>query len=175
VPQPTPPTSYNVPTQAPTIVPLPSPTVKSEGASAPVNTEGVRHSTRSNAGKRLGKRYDEEAFLACVCADDALPCESADGQLAYLAELHTDMNDGTLDIIDPIVYTAKKRKSHDPDTPMLHDLIRQRTWKAVERSSATNIIKSTWAFKCKRLPNGTVLKFKARFCVRGDLQEEGVD
>jgi hypothetical protein len=54
-------------------------------------------------------------------------------------------------------------------------LIRQRTWKAVERSSATNIIKSTWAFKCKRLPDGTVLKFKARFCVRGDLQEEGVD
>jgi hypothetical protein len=25
------------------------------------------------------------------------------------------------------------------------------------------------------LPDGTVLKLKARFCVRGDLQEEGVD
>jgi hypothetical protein len=25
------------------------------------------------------------------------------------------------------------------------------------------------------LPDGTVLKFKVRFCVRGDLQEEGVD
>jgi hypothetical protein len=118
----------------------------------------VRRSTRSNAGKRLGKRYDEEAFLACVCADNDLPCESSDG---------TDMNDGTLDIIDPRVYTAKKRKSHDPDTPMLHEAMRghhaeeykqamkvemsgliiQRTWKAVERSSATNIIKSIWAFK----------------------------
>jgi hypothetical protein len=41
VPQPTPPTSSNVPTQAPTIAPLPSPTIISEGASAPVNTEGV--------------------------------------------------------------------------------------------------------------------------------------
>jgi hypothetical protein len=155
----------------------------------------VRRSTRSNAGKRLGKRYDKEAFLACVCEDDALPCESADGQLAYLTEVHTDMNDVTLDIIDPRVYTAKKRKSHDPDTPMLHEamhgphaeeykqamkvemsgLIRQRTWKAVERSSATHVTKSTWAFKCKRLTDRTVLKFKARFCVRGDLQEEGVD
>jgi hypothetical protein len=195
VPHPTPPTSYNVPTHAPTIAPFSSPIIKSEGASAPVNTEGVRRSTRSSAGKRLGKRYDEEPFLACVCADDALPCESADGQLAYLVELHTDMNDGTLDIIDPRLYTSKKRKSHDPDTHMLHEamrgphaeeykqamkvemsgLIRQKTWKAVERSSATNIIKSTWAFKCKRLPDRTVLKLKAHFCVRGDLQEEGVD
>jgi hypothetical protein len=37
------------------------------------------------------------------------------------------------------------------------------------------LIKSTWVFKLKRLPDGTPLKFKARFCVRGDLQKEGVD
>jgi hypothetical protein len=112
-----------------------------------------------------------------------------------LTELHTDISDGTLDIIDPRVYTAKKRKSHDSDTPMLHEamcgphaeeykqamnvemsgLIKQITWKAVVTSSVTNVIKSTWAFKCKRLPDRTVLKFKAQFCVRGDLQEEGVD
>jgi hypothetical protein len=95
VPQPTPlptATESNVPTHIPTIAPLPSPTIKSEGASAPVNTKGVQRSTRSNAGKSLGKRYAEEVFLACVCADDALPCESAN-----------DMNDGTLDQIDPRV------------------------------------------------------------------------
>jgi hypothetical protein len=36
-------------------------------------------------------------------------------------------------------------------------------------------LKSTWVFKLKRLPDGTPLKFKARSCVRGDLQREGVD
>jgi len=51
----------------------------------------------------------------------------------------------------------------------------QKTWKTVPRSEANNVIKSTWAFKLKRLPGGTPSKFKAVFCVRGDLQKEGVD
>jgi hypothetical protein len=38
-----------------------------------------------------------------------------------------------------------------------------------------NILDSTWAFKRKRFPDGRVRKLKARFCVRGDQQIEGVD
>ena len=37
------------------------------------------------------------------------------------------------------------------------------------------VIECTWAFKRKRYPDGTVKKLKARLCVRGDLQELGVD
>ena len=40
---------------------------------------------------------------------------------------------------------------------------------------AKKILKSTWAFKIKRFPDGTICKLKAWFCVRGDLQESGVD
>ena len=45
----------------------------------------------------------------------------------------------------------------------------------VERKDDMNVISGTWAFKCKRFPNGTVKKFKARFCARGDQQLEGID
>ena len=38
-----------------------------------------------------------------------------------------------------------------------------------------NVFLSTWAFKCKRFPDGLIKKFKARFCARGDKQIEGVD
>jgi len=38
-----------------------------------------------------------------------------------------------------------------------------------------NIISSTWAFRCKRYPDGRIKKFKARFCARGDQQLEGID
>lgn len=39
----------------------------------------------------------------------------------------------------------------------------------------SNIIWLTWAFKCKRYPDGLIKKFKARFCARGDMQLEGID
>jgi hypothetical protein len=38
-----------------------------------------------------------------------------------------------------------------------------------------HVIPSTWAFKCKRLPDGIIHKLKARFCARGDHQIEGID
>jgi len=38
-----------------------------------------------------------------------------------------------------------------------------------------DVIPSTWAFKVKKLPSGVLKKIKSRFCVRGDLQTEGVD
>ena len=54
-------------------------------------------------------------------------------------------------------------------------LINQNTWNTVPWSEANNAIKSRWLFKLKRLPDGAPSEFKARFCVRGDLQKVEVD
>ena len=48
-------------------------------------------------------------------------------------------------------------------------------WDVVDREPWMNVLPSTWAFKCKRFPSGDIRKLKARFCVRGDRQVEGVD
>ena len=48
-------------------------------------------------------------------------------------------------------------------------------WEVVERESEMNVLKSTWAFKLKRYPDGLIKKFKARFCARGDMQLEEID
>jgi hypothetical protein len=53
--------------------------------------------------------------------------------------------------------------------------LNQKTWTTKPRSKATKVITSTWVFKLKRLSDGMPSKFKARFCVRGDMQTEGVD
>ena len=34
-----------------------------------------------------------------------------------------------------------------------------------------NVLPGTWSFKCKRKPDWKVRKFKARYCVRGDIQK----
>ncbi len=48
-------------------------------------------------------------------------------------------------------------------------------WDHVPRQPGMNVLPSTWAFKIKRYPDGSVKKFKARFCAQGDRQLEGVD
>ena len=37
------------------------------------------------------------------------------------------------------------------------------------------IIPTTWVFKRKRAPDGSILKWKGRFCCRGDLEEREPD
>ena len=48
-------------------------------------------------------------------------------------------------------------------------------WTLVPRLPHMHVLPSTWAFKVKRYPDGSVKKFKARFCARGDRQLEGID
>ena len=46
------------------------------------------------------------------------------------------------------------------------------TWKEVPIESATGpVIPCTWVFTIKRRPDGSIKKFKARLCLRGDLQK----
>ena len=48
-------------------------------------------------------------------------------------------------------------------------------WEEVSRDKADKILPSTWTYKVKRFPDGSVRKLKARFCARGDCQIEGAD
>ena len=45
-------------------------------------------------------------------------------------------------------------------------------WEEVPFESATSkVLPGTWVFRVKRAPDGSFKKFKARYCIRGDLQE----
>ena len=111
------------------------------------------------------------------------------------AEMHFDIDpdDGTLDWLNPMVFGTK---ANSEDTPTWEQAMngpdRDGYWKACEKELDTltedmdawdvvkrepwmNVLPSTWAFKCKRYPDGSVRKLKSRFCVRGDRQIEGVD
>ena len=47
------------------------------------------------------------------------------------------------------------------------------TWIVDDQVNATSkILPGTWVFRRKRAPDGTIIKYKARYCVRGDLQTE---
>ena len=55
----------------------------------------------------------------------------------------------------------------------IQSLIRRERWDIVLRKSFSdhNVLPVTWSFKCKRKPDWTIRKFKAQYCVRGDIQK----
>ena len=121
---------------------------------------------------------------------------------ALLADLHQNDAYSGLDAIHPMIgssnLSAFATKGTDPDTPTyeqamasdqreefekamekeIADLSRRGTFTLIKRSdlpSGANLLPGTWAFKVKRFPDGRIRKYKARFCVRGDRQVEGID
>jgi hypothetical protein len=176
--------------QLPAPVPVtPSPSVPPPVASS---VQQVRRSSRSNKGAFTKLRYIDEAFLSSAGFMSSM--EGHDAALVYMAELHTCPDTGVMDILDPRVYASKTPKT-DADMPTfqqamngpdateylnamkleIQTLKSQNTWVTVDRPNNKSVLKSTWAFKLKRLPDGTAYRHKARFCARGDMQVEGVD
>ena len=155
----------------------------------------LRRSSRSMRGFRQSTNYMDEAYLSSVTYPNSP--DSTNAQLTYLAELSTDFDTGIIDCSDPRAYAAKF-KTYTPDNPSynmamsganahewekamiveIRGILKQKTWIGIDRKSVSNnkpILPGTWAFKLKRLPDGSSLKYKARYCVRGDKHVAGVD
>ncbi len=161
-----------------------SPTVNDSPPSMP------RRSERSNKGECRSTKHMDEAYISEVVS----PSSSHTTNLAYLAEVSTCCDTGIENAVDPRAYAAKTYGS-DLDSSTFHQamnaelaeeyikamqlevatLVQQQTWTTVPRTEGLNVLKGTWVFKLKRLHDGTPLRFKARFCTRGDLQKEGVN
>ena len=96
------------------------------------------------------------------------------------------------DCYQPQCYKARKPNS-DPDTLTwdeamadpnkedwleaaqreIDELAAKGTWYEDDKSNATTkIVPCKWVFRRKRTSDGTIKKFKARICLRGDLQED---
>jgi Reverse transcriptase (RNA-dependent DNA polymerase) len=143
-----------------------------------VNVPPLRRSNRQrNAPNRLG--YDGEQGRGYFA------------NLDYL-DFHWHNYEASEDAPTTMPYSYKASVS-DPDTLSFDEAMRDvedvakwfeaagveisaleknGTWIEVPISEATTrILPGTWVFKRKRTPDGVVFKYKARYCVRGDLQE----
>ena len=161
----------------------------------PSSPTPLRVSKRANKGTRTTVKYVDEAYLASVSSPGIASATSS--QLSYLAELETDWDNGELNCTDPRAFAAKF-KTYNADNPSynmaltsdqahewekamvaeVNGILKQKTWISVDRSKVPSnkvVLPGTWAFKLKRLPDGSPLKYKARYCVRGDKQVAGID
>ncbi len=123
----------------------------------------------------------------------------------YLHHLTIDPITHVVDVIVPHLpglteglFSARKKRRDNPDTPMYHQAMHgphrkefekamtkeldaitdAHAWTPVLRSqipTGARVVPGTWSFRIKRFPDGRVRSFKARYNIRGDLLEHGVD
>jgi hypothetical protein len=143
---------------------------------------------------KFGLLTEEEAFLANLGVNEIETKDSQLQQMEVLETLQTD-EEGLLTTMHPLAFAAK---ANNNDTPNFHQamngpdaegfydaMVKEmeqleslNPWDVIPMSDVpegANVLDSTWAFKRKRYPDGLVRKLKARWCVRGDQQIEGVN
>ena len=57
----------------------------------------------------------------------------------------------------------------------MNSQLANKTWVLVRLPSGKFAIGCTWVYKIKRDGEGKIIKFKARLCIRGDMQRDGID
>lgn len=158
-----------------------------------ITTDWVNH--LRSAERDFGLLNDEECFIANLgnFLEDTHK-ESPSLKLHKALILANTDEEGLLMDLHPLAFAAK---ANSEDLPNFHQamngpdaegylkamdleieqLLEKDPWEVVSIESipGKNILDSTWAFCRKRYPDGRVRKLKARWCVRGDQQLEGVD
>ncbi|MHA7927753.1 MAG: reverse transcriptase domain-containing protein, partial [Marinobacter sp.] len=135
-----------------------------------------------------------DQFLAALNWTKAVETIRSDefSRMWSLVEQEKDFDLDTFEWIHPLILAAKANTEDNPsweeamNGPLadgyweaarkeIDTLERMDVWEVVDRLAEMNVLPSTWAFKCKRFPDGSVRKLKGRFCCRGDRQIDGVD
>jgi hypothetical protein len=134
-----------------------------------------------------------DAFLQSLDWDKSVMFLKSTDFLAFTRanDVNRDPKDGSDEWVHPLSLAAQANASL-ADTPNWYQamdgfhaegykeamqveyetLFSKHAWTEVKRDKWMNVVPSTWAFKWKRYPNGSVRKLKARLCVRGDKQVE---
>ncbi len=154
------------------------------------NTE-YRGSTNTSTFGYPAAELRNDVFLSCLP-----PTTQKDFQHELFQALHSnlyDVDSGIQTGMHPLAFAAKLNSA---DFPSYHEamnnldekeewikamqaelaqLHKMDCWDVIDRTADMNVLTSVWAFRKKRFPDGRVRKYKARFCVRGFEQKDGID
>ncbi|CAJ1937225.1 unnamed protein product [Cylindrotheca closterium] len=183
-PQPTPPPAHK-----------PQPTPTSKPAPLPSATRTSRRSNKAQPPKRFGYNGRGPAGYNAPLKSQSPETNNFYTYFsAYFNHSNIDLEHSHDCSFIPSSYKARATKDPDVFTyneavngpnsekwtaaakKEIEELEGKLTWIEVPMSKAkTKIIPGTWVFRVKRNPSGEMTKFKARYCVRGDLEEMDVD
>ena len=173
---------------SPTPAPTPPPLILEPSICPSRTCKAPQYYTNDGGADSKWKTDQVRGMAAILKHSNFVPSDWAD-----IEDILSDLDhEETIHHYAPHTMAAFKHTTKDPDLPNYfdgmhsdnaedyHDAIKGEveafteyaTWELVDRSSVcstASIIPGTWAFRCKRRPDGSFQKFKARYCVRGDI------
>ena len=156
------------------ISPSPPPETPTHSVSAPPPRRISSRRTKGKAPSRLG--YDgsgKAGFYAGYNAHFATYLSHSVASPSHAAFKARAVKDPDTLSYNDAMKSADKDKWCEAAKLEITELEEKGTWKEVPMSEAkTKILPGTWVFRIKRKPSGEIKKYKARYCVRGDLEEE---
>ena len=119
---------------------------------------------------RLG--YDGKQGHGYIAEPSAWIFEENGIVLSPTAFKATASDPDTLTFDQAMADTANVTKWMEAAQKEIFSLEKNGTWREVGIDDAkSKILPGTWVFRRKRSPDGEITKYKARYCVRGDLEE----
>jgi len=151
--------------------PLPVPPPKSPVAAAPKSQPIASIPRRSGRDRKPPNRlgYDgnqTHGYMSSINFDAS--------EITFVPSAHVASNSDpdTLSYDEAMADLAHKVDWQKSAVREVLALVEKGTWEEVDIATATSrILPGTWVFRRKRNPDGDIVKFKGRYCVRGDLQE----
>jgi hypothetical protein len=142
-------------------------------------------------------RYSQldSAFLAKLDWSPAADLRRASSALKEMVHYLSQVTDVDTDTVEELLPMMLSARANDADTctwseamagpdsngywdaaqTEIATLVEKNTWTVIDRQPWMRVLRGTWAFRCKRFPDGSIRKLKGRFCVRGDDQLPGID
>ena len=160
-----------------------SPQRKSSTPKSPAKVEPRRSSRSTQPVRRLTYQHGntKEAMDISVTQanmalafiqeanDDFVNCPFADAQVLLSSKKASNPD---LISFDEAMASEHKSEWIKAAVKEIQSLEELKCWDEIPLSEATSkVLPGTWVFRVKRAPDGTFKKFKARYCIRGDLQE----
>jgi transposase InsO family protein len=126
---------------------------------------------------------DPISLIALLAKQDTSPKMRNNPKLNQLLGLMAKISLSEANSPEPFEPRHFKEAMADPDSEKwmgamkeeFSSLQENKTWTLVDRPTDQRVLPGKWVYKHKRGPNGHIIRYKARWVIRGDQQREGID
>src|SRR6266536_1387404 len=121
--------------------------------------------------------------MSLLAKEDTDPKIRQDANLNTLLGLMAKISLAEANSPEPFEPRNYNEAMADPDSDKWLDAMKEedtslkenKTWTLVDRPTNQRVLPGKWVYRHKRGPKGEIIRYKARWVIRGDQQREGID